>query len=205
MNNQNPERVAKIVAQAFEKIFQESMRNMPLLNSRIKVQTLGFQYFHDRIIGIVITPWLMNIILLPAEDEDWSSLALGHKQTHTFPSKARKFLVNDIDGIGFCQTHSLFSPMNEFSSHEHAVSAAQRFLDSLMIDSAATEEDLVDEELLGRILRGEETPAVNLEDFATIEPHDSSIPIKLVSDETHKLKNKLDRRSLLRGKFLEGA
>lgn len=191
--------------QAFEKIHQESMQGMPLLNSSIKVETLGFQYYQDRVIGIVITPWLMNIILLPAEDEDWSGLTLGHKQSHTFPSKTLKFLVNDIDGIGFCQTHSLFSPMNKFSSHEHAVSTAQVFLDSLMIDSTASEEDLVDEELLGRILRGEETPRVNLDDFATIGPHDSSIPIKLVSDETHKLKKKLDRRSLLRGKFLEGA
>ena len=201
----DPQSIAKIVEHTFNKIHRENMQGIPILNSRINVQALGFQHYQGRIIGIIITPWLMNVILLPSEDEDWSNLALGHKESHSFPSKTYRFLANEIDGIGFCQTHSLYSPMNEFANHEHAVRAAQSFIDDLLIVSEPSEEDLVNEDLLGRILRGEETPEVNLDDFATIEPHDSSIPTRLIADTKHQLKKTLDRRSLLRGKFLEGA
>lgn len=204
MKAQDPQVMAKIVEQAFDRILRENMQGVPILNSRVRVQTLGFQHYQDRVVGIVITPWLMNVILLPTEDDNWSDLALGHKQSHVFPSKTCKFVVNEIDDIGFCQTHSLYSPMNEFPSHEHAERVAQDFIDALMIDASPAEEDPVDEELLGQILRGEELPDVNLDDFATIEPRASSIPIRLISDQEPLVKRKFDRRSLLRGSFLEG-
>lgn len=201
----DPKRLGEIVEQTFARIHRENMQGIPILNSRIRVQALGFQHYQERVVGVVITPWLMNMVLLPGEGEDWSDLALGHKRFHNFPAKKYKFMVNEIDGIGFCQTHSLHSPMNEFSSHEHAVSVAQDFLDKLMVDSSPASEDLVDEDLLGRIMRGEETPKVNLDDFATIQPNESSIPIKIVSGTKEPARKKFDRRALLRGRFLEGS
>ena len=83
----DPQSVAKTVEQAFERVHRESMQNIPILNPRINVQTLGFQYYQERIVGIVITPWLMNVILLPCEDDDWSGEVLGRKEIHAFPSK----------------------------------------------------------------------------------------------------------------------
>jgi len=201
----DPKRLGEIVEQTFARIHRENMQGIPILNSKIRVQTLGFQHYQERVVGVVITPWLMNMVLLPGEGEDWSELVLGHKRFHNFPAKKYKFMVNEIDGIGFCQTHSLHSPMNEFSSHEHAVSVAQDFLDKLMVDSSPAREDLVDEDLLGRIMRGEETPEVNLDDFATIQPHESCIPIKIVSGTKVPARKKFDRRALLRGRFLEGS
>ena len=200
----DPQRVAKTVEQAFNRVHRESMQSIPILNPRINVQTLGFQYYQERIVGIVITPWLMNIILLPCEEDDWSGEVLGRKEIHAFPSKTYIFLLNEIEGIGYCQTHSLHSPMNEFANHEHAVRVAQDFIDQLMTDSGPVDEDPIDEDLLGRVMRGEETPKVNLDDFATIEPHPSGQPMNHVPGTNKTLKRKLDRRALLRGRFLEG-
>ncbi len=199
----NPQRVAEIVERSFSKVHREKMQGIPILNPRINVQALGFQYYRDRIVGIVITPWLMNVIILPAEGEDWSDRDPGRKEMLAFPLKTCLFLQNEIDGIGYCQTHSLYSPMNEFANHEHAVRVGQDFIEKLMTVPEQVEEDPVDENLLGRIMRGEETPEVNLDDFATIEPHDGSKPVKGLSDTRKPLKGKLDRRALLRGRFLE--
>lgn len=195
-----PEAISEILEQTFERIHRENMQGIPILNARIRVQTLGFHEYQGRITGIIITPWLMNFVLLPSEEEDWSELALGAKQFHKFPCSKYKFLVNEIDGIGFCQTHSLFSPMNNFVSHEQAVAAAQNFLDKLYVVPEATTADPVDEDLLGRIMRGEETP--DLDDFATIEPHENNIPVKNITDTKEPKKNKFDRRALLRGSFM---
>jgi len=204
-----PEVVSTIIEKTFERILAENMQGIPILNSRISVQALGFQEYQGRVIGIIITPWLMNLVLLPSSEEDWSDLVLGHKETHEFPAGKYKFLVNEIDGIGFCQTYSLFSPMNNFVSQEQAVVAAQNFLDKLYVSPQPGTEDPVDEELLGRIMRGEETP--DLDDFETIKPYEKTIPVKNITDkqlpekETLEKKipevRKFDRRSLLRGNF----
>ncbi len=197
----DPQTVSEIIEHTFEKIRIENMQDIPILNARIHVQALGFQEYQGRIVGVIITPWLMNLILIPADEDNWVELSLGQKQTHKFPSGEYKFLVNELDNIGFCQTHSLFSPMNNFVSQEQAVVAAENFLNNLFVVPEPNSANPVDEELLGRIRRGEETP--DLDDFATIEPYEKMIPVKNIIDTKVPQKKKFDRRSLLRGSFIE--
>ncbi|MCP4487918.1 MAG: [NiFe]-hydrogenase assembly chaperone HybE [Gammaproteobacteria bacterium] len=153
---QNPEQIATTIEKTFTKIHLQNMQGIPILNPAIEIQAVGFQHYRGRVLGVIITPWLMNVVILPAEDEDWSHIELGHKQPRKFPSKILKFMVNHIEGIGSCQTHSLYSPMRDFACHEQALNMALDFLETLMIEKELTEEDRVDEELLGRIMRGEE-------------------------------------------------
>lgn len=167
----------------FQRIEQEQMQDIPLLNPALQVQTIGFQPYQDRTIGILITPWMMNLMLLPAEDEDWSDLQLGDKLHHRFPANEFRFMVNQIDGIGICQTHSLHSPMHEFMNQEHAVAAAEGFMQTLMVEVENPDTDPHDEELLGRILRGEETND-------TVDEAPSEVGERCLS-----------RRELLRGKL----
>ena len=200
---QDPQLIGAQLEQAFHKIHLENMQGIPILNPAIRVEALGFQLYEGRVLGIIITPWLMNVVLLPVEGEDWSHMALGDKRPHKFVSMTYKFMLNEIDGIGRCQTHSLYSPMRDFISHEQALVVAQNFLDDLMVDRALSEEERVDEDLLGRVMRGEDTSDVNLDDFDTIQPMsaesqtaagEAQIPVTLAD-------NKISRRNLLRGKL----
>ena len=204
---------AEILLQTFEHILQENMQGIPILNNKLQVQTLGFQRFDGRIIGVIITPWLMNLIMLPNEKDDWSGLELGKKMPIKFPSTSYKFMVNEIDGIGKCKTHSLYSPMREFSSQEHAVKVARDFMNDLIVEREPTVEELVDEDLLGRIMRGEEID-VNLDEFAVIEPIKQPIKTQapdiketvvsgpVLTKTPQKLSQVMSRRDLIRGKFL---
>lgn len=214
----DPQDAAETLLQTFEHILQENMQGIPILNNKLQVQTLGFQMYDGRIIGIIITPWLMNLIMLPNEEDDWSELELGKKMPIKFPSTRYKFMVNEIDGIGKCKTHSLYSPMREFNSQEHAVKVAQDFLNDLIVEREPTVEELVDEDLLGRIMRGEEID-VNLDEFAVIEPIKQPIETQATSDiketvasspvstttsatASQKMSQAMSRRDLIRGKFL---
>lgn len=154
------------IEDVFLQIEQEQMQGIPLLNPALKVQTIGFQRYENRTLGIIITPWMMNLLLLPSEDDDWSDLKLGDKTHHRLPANEYRFLVNEIDGIGICQTHSIYSPMHEFMNQDHAVAAAESFIQTLMVEVEKPDTDPHDEELLGRILRGEETPEVEMDGFA---------------------------------------
>lgn len=152
------ETLTRQIEAAFKRIEREQMQGIPLLNPALQVQTVGFQSYQGRTLGIVITPWMMNLILLPAQSDDWSDLKLGDKQHHRLPANEFRFVVNEIEGIGLCQTHSLYSPMNEFFNQDHALAAAESFMQTLMIEVEEPDSDPHDEELLGRILRGEEIP-----------------------------------------------
>ncbi len=214
----DPLYAAEILRQTFEHILQENMQGIPILNNKLQVQTLGFQMFDGRIIGIIITPWLMSLIMLPNEEDDWSGLELGKKMPIKFPAASYKFMVNEIDGVGKCKTHSLYSPMREFNSQDQAVKVAQDFMNDIIVARDPTVEELVDEDLLGRIMRGEEID-VNLDEFAVIEPIKQPIETQATSDikeavvsspvltktsakTPQKLSQAMSRRDLIRGKFL---
>jgi [NiFe] hydrogenase assembly HybE family chaperone len=153
----------------FKRIEQEQMQGIPILNPVLQVETIGFQAYQGRLIGVLITPWMMNLMLLPGEADDWSELKLGDKQYHRLPANEYRFMVNEIDEIGLCQTHPIYSPMNEFMNQEHAVAAAESFMRTLMVEVEEPDTDPHDEALLGRILRGEESAEVEMDGFALAE------------------------------------
>ncbi|MCG7874137.1 MAG: [NiFe]-hydrogenase assembly chaperone HybE [Candidatus Thiodiazotropha lotti] len=153
----------------FKRIEREQMQDIPILNPALQVETIGFQVYQGRLIGVLITPWMMNLMLFPAEGEDWSELKLGDKQYHRLPANEYRFMVNEIDQIGLCQTHPIYSPMHEFMNQEHAMAAAESFMKTLMIEVEEPETDPHDEALLGRILRGEESVEVEMDGFALAE------------------------------------
>ena len=192
------QQISQTIEQSFTRIHEENMQGIPILNPQIRVQALGFQYWQDRILGVVITPWMMNLVLLPAEHEDWSQMELGHKQPHEFPSRSYKFMVNDIDGIGPCQTYSMCSPMRDFSTHQQAVQVAQDFLEDLMREGSLAEDDRVDEDLLGRVMRGEDTSDFDLSPFNEVPPMQADS--LTTQDELKPLEGReISRRDLLRG------
>ncbi len=200
---QDPQAVADSLVQAFERIQQEEMQDIPLLNPLLRVEALGFREYQGRVIGIIITPWFMNLIMLPGEEDDWDDLQLGDKQRHEFPANTYTFLVNEIDGIGRYLSNSLYSPMNEFYDQDHAMAAAKSFLDLLMV-RPEQKADVIDEDLLGKIMRGEEVPEINLDEFGEIEQlGEQGANIPKTCPARSQIKKEISRRDLLRGNFLE--
>ena len=94
--------------------------------------------------------------------------------------------------------------MNVFATHEQAVHVAKAFFDTLMVERELTEEDLVDEELLGKVIRGEDTPEVELDEFGDLQVAETGAgPVRGPAKTTVKIKETLTRRDLLRGNFLQ--
>jgi [NiFe] hydrogenase assembly HybE family chaperone len=162
MNAASPERMEARVASLFERIHREQMAGLPLLNKALTVTTLGFQELEGRILGMLITPWMMSLLLFPKPQDDWQSQALGSKNMISFPGGNYRFMINVIDELGVCQMHSLHSPMHRFGSQDAAIAEAAAFMDKLLvIPPGGVQYDPVDEELLGKILRGEKVPQMD--------------------------------------------
>ncbi|WP_145106859.1 [NiFe]-hydrogenase assembly chaperone HybE [Cereibacter sediminicola] len=124
------DRVARLVSD-FEEIWHSRMRDVPLSNRSLHVEAVGFMLHEGRPLGVLVAPWFMNLILLPAEGEDWGALAAGAKEHVLFPSGSYEFIHNVRPAVGGYKACSLFSPMNDFFSQLQAVEVARAVMVAL--------------------------------------------------------------------------
>lgn len=117
--------------QVFGEIHATRMRDVPVLNPTLRVTAVGFHAWQDQWLGVMVTPWFMNLMLLP-EAQEWDALDAGAKQIHTFPSGDYEFVLGFEPAIGAYQSCSLFSPMFQFAHHEAALATARACLDAVM-------------------------------------------------------------------------
>ncbi len=107
----------------FSEVWHSTMRGVPIVNKALKVEAVGFQRHDGFILGVLISPWFMNLILLP-DGGDWSDLTPGAKEVVCFPSGEYEFIHNTRELIGGYKACSLFSPMGDFTSQKDAVDVA---------------------------------------------------------------------------------
>ncbi|MFG1477366.1 [NiFe]-hydrogenase assembly chaperone HybE [Xanthobacter sp. V4C-4] len=120
----------------FEAVFREihaaRMKGVPFVNGALSVKAVGFRIHDGRVLGVLVTPWFMNVIVLPAPDEDWSGLPTGTREMIAFPSGAYEFLSAERPETGPYKACSLFSPMFDFASMLQAVETAQAVIPALL-------------------------------------------------------------------------
>lgn len=109
------------------------MRDLPIYNDKIAIEAVGFRPFGESdLLGIVITPWFMNLVLLPIEPAPMAMAEIGKPFTVQLPGGARLFVVGGNDGIGLYKSHSLHSPVLNFILPGQAAAEARRLLTLLM-------------------------------------------------------------------------
>lgn len=125
----------------FTEVWHGKMRDVPMVNKLLQVQAVGFQVHDGRPLGVLITPWFMNLIQLPAEGEDWSGLTPGEKEIIAFPSGDYEFLHNAREQTGGYKACSLFSPMGEFKTQNQALDVASAVMVALFQEEHRAETD----------------------------------------------------------------
>lgn len=126
--------VAGGLESAFARIHAERMHDVPILNQRLKVEAVGMRDWHGDWLCVLITPWFINLMLLPATEERaaaWEGVSLGSSLAHSFPAGGFDFLVGQEEGIGRYQMCSLFSPVLEFEDQDAARLTAAAALEAL--------------------------------------------------------------------------
>jgi [NiFe] hydrogenase assembly HybE family chaperone len=95
-----------------------SMRDLPVYNPALEVEAVGFRPFEGGSVGVVISPWFMNLVLLPAPGA--APLGHGEKRIRSLPGEAVEVTGAWLEGAPPMECCSLFSPMGEFGSQEVA-------------------------------------------------------------------------------------
>ncbi len=131
---------AKLVAE-FREIWHAKMRDVPMVNKLLSVEAVGFRMVDGRPLGVLVSPWFMNLVQLPGEGEDWSCLTPGAKELIAFPSGDYEFIHNTRDMIGGYKACSLFSPMGDFSTQLQAQEVARAIMVALFDEGHRAETD----------------------------------------------------------------
>ena len=114
------ENPASVLEDAFRVVYEERMQGLPFINPALSVEAIDVQPWNGHWLGVLITPWFMNLMLLPDDDAAWPVLRPGEKCEQRFPAGVFEFIAGHEDTLGEYLACSLFSPMFEFADHETA-------------------------------------------------------------------------------------
>ncbi|MBP2448312.1 [NiFe]-hydrogenase assembly chaperone HybE [Rhizobium leguminosarum] len=110
----------------YRHIHATAMLDMPLCNPALGVAAVGFRTYGGRALGIVITPWFMNLVAADIPGGLQSApVALGTTVRMGLPAGEVEFIAGELDAIGRVDCCSLFSPVFEFSTMEATLEAAE--------------------------------------------------------------------------------
>ncbi|MFO7954261.1 [NiFe]-hydrogenase assembly chaperone HybE [Thioalkalivibrio sp.] len=115
---------------SFQLVQEQRMRAMALCNPVLDVEALGFGELPDRTgrLGVLITPWSMNLIHLPVG----AALSEGHVGSRTLPVGEVDFVGAAEVGFGAFESCSLFSPVLQFPDQLTARAVANETLGLLL-------------------------------------------------------------------------
>lgn len=132
------DRIQSSLESLFGRIHHQRMAGLPIVNGRLQVKTLPFRRYNGEWTGILITPWCMNLLVLPETSSAWPDAAAGDKISRSYPYGEFLFTVaRDID-FGYYASCSLYSPMFQFQQQPDAETAAEVALNALFADPAPT-------------------------------------------------------------------
>ncbi len=122
------------ITTCFREIENKRMRGIPILNRALSVEVIGLQKYGEEWLCILITPWFMNVMLLPRSSADAAPTPVltGTKQSVEFPAGRFEMICGSEHGIGPYRMCSLFSPVLEFADQETAVAAANAALIAIL-------------------------------------------------------------------------
>jgi len=145
--------IGRRLADLYAAIYEKSMRDVPVVNDVLSTQAIGFRPFDPYTIGIIITPWFMNLVAIPADTQDMFSD--GAVQRIMLPAGDVDFISGTLTGFGRLYSASLFSPMFDFVDMESACLTAQEAMFNLF-EASVPEQTALPEKNLDRraFLRG---------------------------------------------------
>ena len=113
------ENPSEVLEKIFNEIHQHQMQGIPVVNPALKVEAIEFGEWEGHWLGVLITPWFMNLLLLPKLGSAWPELkhGKGNELVLSFPQGSYKFSAREEDQIGSYLSCSLASPVHEWKSH----------------------------------------------------------------------------------------
>jgi [NiFe] hydrogenase assembly HybE family chaperone len=176
-----PDPSARLAA-AFSAVARR-MHGLSFVNPAVEVEAVGFAPWDAHWLGVMVTPWFMNLMLLPRDPAAWQPLPPGAKRCYAFPAGTYEFIGGNDPTVGDYQGCSLFSPLLEFADHASARLVATLARAALFDPANA------------------EVPALPV---ANLAPDSAAAAPRPLAQLQEQLGAPLSKRDFLRGGFIGG-
>ena len=134
-------KVADLVAR-YQAIFEERMADLPIVNPRLEVEAVGFEQWEDQDLGVLITPWFMNLVLLP-DSSRLVDLPQGEQVECQFPSGPCELTVYHDEDLGSYLAAVLFRTVADFPDQDVARAVAEEALKNVLAEPPEEETEKV--------------------------------------------------------------
>ncbi|MCK1341390.1 [NiFe]-hydrogenase assembly chaperone HybE [Bradyrhizobium sp. 38] len=132
----NAEAWGELLAGSYREIGERAVRDLPIYNNALGVEAVGFRWFNGTTIGVMVTPWFMNVVIpASAIARDTSGPSLRMR----FPAGDLEFTVSEVGQMGRIASCSLFSPMFQFADIVAARATAKATFAELMLPANSEE------------------------------------------------------------------
>jgi len=156
------------------------MDGLNVVNPAIGVEAVAFAPWESHWLGAMVTPWCINLMLLPRDPAGWTTLPQGRKRRYTFPAGEYEFISSRDETVGEYQMCSLISPVLELPDHATACQVAELARAALLDPANAPQP---------------EAPKAG---------DDTELPPGPIAQIKQHAKAPMSKRDFLRGRFLRG-
>lgn len=118
--------VAELVGR-YRAVYRDRFGDLPIINSRLDVEAIGFRRLDEHALGALITPWFINLVLLPGTDR-WQDRVQGSIAAIVLPGGTLDFTVSHDDKLGTILSAALFGTVADFPSQDMARDVAREAL-----------------------------------------------------------------------------
>ena len=80
-------------------VYEKTFRDLPIVNKALAVESVGFRQLEEHQLGVLITPWFMNLVLLPGTGR-WDDRPQGSACTVELPGGKVDFHVSHEQTLG---------------------------------------------------------------------------------------------------------
>jgi len=116
--------IAERLALRYQQIAETAMVDVPICNSALGVASCGFRVWGGQALGIMVTPWFMNLLAVDLPGHQSAPAANRATVKMLLPVGEVDFIAGELDDIGRVDACSLFSPVFEFENMEAAIETA---------------------------------------------------------------------------------
>ena len=129
-----------VLVEHFENIYAAHVAGLPIDNPALAVEAVGTTEFGEHKALMLITPWFMNLVLLPGSDE-WDNSEQGQICDIEMPGQTLQFTVSQDATSGTYLSAVMFRTVSDFPDQDVAREVAEDILKRLF---SPTANDLAD-------------------------------------------------------------
>lgn len=97
----------------YRHVWQTRRPDFPTVNVALAVELVGFARYEGDWLGVVITPWFLNLVLISGGGQLWGDIPAGERRYLNLPCGTMPFIADDDPEIGSYQYCPLIASVDQ--------------------------------------------------------------------------------------------